>query len=423
MSELARADVSALGRGVHVPMSRGTPMVGEIPADRMIVNPSLDVPRYGPDGERLQVVIKPRKNKKRAILLEAAENEEAMAADPVLDGDADVLAEDVQLPPEADANQNGDVHDDDGVPSGGDMVIPTTEDEDADELVIPQLFEEEENDQDAQEEDLGHHIDEDGIRKSARLAQRLGRDIKVNKMSMKEATKLYGDKAAEAMCKEFRNMVDLEVFIPIRYEDCTEDQRQRIIHSSAFLTEKTDENGKVIGIKARWVGSGNEMNKGLYESGSSPTISIEGLFILFALCAGGNMESCTSDIGSAYLHSKMEEFVAVWISASIVPYVLMVMPSAATFVDKKGRLLVRLKKALYGCVQSSRLWFLTMDKILMKEYGFIPNAYDPCLYRKCEGGDQIFVGLHVDDLFSCADAPGLCAKFVDYLKSRFKEVK
>lgn len=118
----------------------------------------------------------------------------------------------------------------------------------------------------------------------------------------------------------------------------------------------------------------------------------------------------------------MDEFVAVYISAALVRYVIEVMPEAASFVDGKCRLLVRLKKALYGCVQSSRLWYDHMDKVL-KDFGFRPNAYDACVYHKGTIGCQTTVGMHVDDLFICADSAELCEQLIDYLKSKFVEVK
>ncbi len=43
----------------------------------------------------------------------------------------------------------------------------------------------------------------------------------------------------------------------------------------------------------------------------------------------------------------MDEFVAVYIAPGLVRYVIKTNPAAAEFVDSKGRLLVRLKKALY----------------------------------------------------------------------------
>jgi hypothetical protein len=98
------------------------------------------------------------------------------------------------------------------------------------------------------------------------------------------------------------------------------------------------------------------------------------------------------------------------------------MPEAAEYVDKKGRLLVRLKKALYGCVQSSKMWYELIDRV-MKEFGFRPNAYDPCIYHKGEVGNMTTVCLHVDDLFMAADAQELINRLIEYLRSRFKEVK
>ncbi len=43
MNALADQDLTAAKTNV---LSRGKAMVGAIPADRMIVNPALDVPRY-----------------------------------------------------------------------------------------------------------------------------------------------------------------------------------------------------------------------------------------------------------------------------------------------------------------------------------------------------------------------------------------
>ena len=437
LNELARTDLSALGKGAPVPMTRGTPMVGEIPADRMIVNPSLDVPRYGPDGERLGVTIKPRRNRKKVATVAAVGEpvEEAVGADGPHVIDADDVAGGAVIDPmtltadeDADGLIGGDQlqGDDNGAIDGGN-----------DELNFPELFEEERDedaavDEDNQadddgvvEEELGYVVNDDGVRKSSRLALKkrdFRAEIGLHKMSVKEAVQKFGEVGKEAFRKEFRNMVALEVFAPIRYEDITEDQKQRIIHSSAFLTEKYDENGQMIGVKARWVGSGNEMNRNLYESGSSPTISIEALFIVFALCAGADMSWCTMDIGSAFLHSQMKEFVAVYISAALAQFVVEVMPSAAAYLDKKGRLLVKLNKALYGCIQSSRLWYNHMDEVL-KEYGFRPNAYEPCIYTKGEVGSQVIVGMHVDDLFVCANTKELRDECVEFLKPRFIEVK
>ncbi len=301
MNELARKDGLSKERGGQVPVSRDVPMVGEIPAGRMIVNPSLDVPRYGPDGTRLDVTIHRRRNNRKVTIAKEAESVQAPVETDIPPAECDgetaaesVVEEDVDAVPiggedNEPAGQIGPITEENNTQIG-----PITEES---ETQIGPIIEEIET----PEKDLGHRF-EDGVRKSVRLAQRRDEEMRVLKMTVKESVTRLGDKAHDAFRKEFGNMVALDVFEPIRFEDLTEDQRQRIIHSSAFLTEKTDENGEVIGHKARWVGSGNEMRRDLYESGSSPTIAVEAIFILISLCAGGQMIWCTMDIGSDYLN-------------------------------------------------------------------------------------------------------------------------
>lgn len=53
---------------------------------------------------------------------------------------------------------------------------------------------------------------------------------------------------------------------------------------------------------------------------------------------------------------------------------------------------MKLKKALYGCLQSSRLWFQTMRGVLI-DAGFVANDYDRCLFHKGRPGSQVNVCL------------------------------
>ena len=51
----------------------------------------------------------------------------------------------------------------------------------------------------------------------------------------------------------------------------------------------------------------------------------------------------------------------------------------------KRILYVRLKKALYGCMQSAILWYDTF-KGCMEDMGFKINKYDPCVSNKMIDG-------------------------------------
>ncbi|CAN0452458.1 unnamed protein product, partial [Ectocarpus fasciculatus] len=58
---------------------------------------------------------------------------------------------------------------------------------------------------------------------------------------------------------------------------------------------------------------------------------------------------------------------------------------------------VKLKRALYGCVQSARLWFEKLRGVLEAD-GFEANPYDLCTFNKMVDGEQVSVAFHVDDL-------------------------
>ena len=48
--------------------------------------------------------------------------------------------------------------------------------------------------------------------------------------------------------------------------------------------------------------------------------------------------------------------------------------------------------------QASRSWNLRFDEVI-KEFGFIKNEDEPCVYKKVSGSATIFLVLYVDDIF------------------------
>ena len=73
-------------------------------------------------------------------------------------------------------------------------------------------------------------------------------------------------------------------------------------------------------------------------------------------------------------------------------------PGYSRFTDHKGCVVVRLDKALYGCVESAALWYENL-RVSLSELGYIPNAHDMCMFNKHdEYGVQCTIAVHVDDL-------------------------
>lgn len=51
------------------------------------------------------------------------------------------------------------------------------------------------------------------------------------------------------------------------------------------------------------------------------------------------------------------------------------------YLDDKGCIVVRLDKALYGCVESAALWYENLSDALGAA-GYVKNRYEMCVYNK-----------------------------------------
>ena len=56
-----------------------------------------------------------------------------------------------------------------------------------------------------------------------------------------------------------------------------------------------------------------------------------------------------------------------------------------------------MKKSIYGLKQASRSWNIRFDKTT-KEFDFIKNEDEPCVYKKTSGSTIVFLVLYVDDI-------------------------
>ena len=74
-------------------------------------------------------------------------------------------------------------------------------------------------------------------------------------------------------------------------------------------------------------------------------------------------------------------------------------PDYEKFVSYAGKqkvLYLHLLRALYGCIQSSLLWYELYSKTL-KDMGFVINEYDRCVANKMIKGNQCTICWYVDD--------------------------
>ena len=109
------------------------------------------------------------------------------------------------------------------------------------------------------------------------------------------------------------------------------------------------------------------------------------------------------------------------LSRLVASFLAQIDPTVKSFADESGRVLVRLKRALYGCVQSALLWYQKLRSVLTED-GFEQNDYDRCVFNKTVDGKQITVAFHVDDLLVTSVLPGLVDGVVAKLEKTFSSV-
>jgi hypothetical protein len=79
---------------------------------------------------------------------------------------------------------------------------------------------------------------------------------------------------------------------------------------------------------------------------------------------------------------------------------------------------VRLKKALYGCIQSAVLWYNELASAL-EEMAFQKNPYDICSFTRVRGDTTDKILVYVDDLFITSKDEDTLVAISDTLKAKY----
>ena len=243
------------------------------------------------------------------------------------------------------------------------------------------------------------------------------------RISVKQALKKNEKASKASILKELKQIMDKEVWEIIEKANLTKKQLRKAIRSSMFLTEKFTASGEFDKLKARLVAGGDGQDKSLYENLSSPTVAQETIMMVLAIAAIEKRKVASIDITGAYLECDIDEDdeVIMTIDPFLAKLLGQIDPTVSQKTDEKGVIYVRLKKALYGCVQSAKLWYDKLCKVL-EEDGYVRNDYDGCLFNKVVNGVQVTVAFHVDDLLITSARGELIDELEALLKSKFQAI-
>ena len=107
----------------------------------------------------------------------------------------------------------------------------------------------------------------------------------------------------------------------------------------------------------------------------------------------------TADVGGAFLHGDMDDFVILKMVGDSVDILCEVNPTfedSVVIENGKRVMYLQLLKALYGCVKAALIWY-TLFCTVLKDMGFILNPYDKCVANKMVNKSQCTVVWYVDD--------------------------
>lgn len=239
-------------------------------------------------------------------------------------------------------------------------------------------------------------------------------------ISIKRALAEFGNAAVQSIQSELSQMLSKKVWEPVSLKDLTHEQRRSIIRSHMFLKEKLSSNGSFEKLKARLVAGGDAQDRSVYTDISSPTVGLSAVFIVAAIAAQERREVITVDIAGAYLNADIGESVVLMrLDSQLSGLLLDIDPhNYEKFRNSDGSIVVRLKKALYRCIESAKLWFNLLASVL-QDYGFKQNPHERCVFNMQIGAHQLTVVVYVDDLLiTCADS-AIADQFVVFIKKRF----
>lgn len=243
-------------------------------------------------------------------------------------------------------------------------------------------------------------------------------------ITVSKALNLFGQKAVDTMASEISQIDDKKSWTPVKFEDLSHADRKKIIPSSMFLKEKYLSTGEFDKLKARLVAGGHRQDRALYESYdvSSPTPALKSVFLIGALAAWEGRYVVTVDFPGAFLNARMgSKVVYIVLNSTLAGILVAKRPSYEKYLRPDRTLVVKLLRALYGCVESAKLWF-DLIKSQLECFGYTHNPVDICVFNKTESGVQCTVVVYVDDLMITCKSEGMIKDLIKFFENTFDKI-
>ena len=225
------------------------------------------------------------------------------------------------------------------------------------------------------------------------------------KLTIAEGLAELGDEAMASIVSEMKQMIDSPIWEGVNSSNLNAAELKRIISSSMFLKKKYTAEGIYDKCKARLVAGGHQQDRKVYTNNGSPTAATQSVFMLATLAAAEGCAVATADVPGAFLKSELPTdgpAVLMRLNKFLSSVVVKLDPTYLPYIRADGSCIVRLKRALYGCVQSAKAWYKKLRHDL-EGIGYRVIQSDECVFiRKEKDGTTTRLVVHVDDILASA---------------------
>lgn len=205
--------------------------------------------------------------------------------------------------------------------------------------------------------------------------------------------------------KEYNSMLENNVFTLVKRSNIPKNAlvvQSRWVFSvkNVKVDDDTSDIKSQEEFKARIVAKGFTQEKGVnYVDKYSPVMRYENFRLVLAIAAMAKWELRQLDAKNAFLNGKLD-------------YEVFLKPPTGT--TKQSGYVWKLDRSLYGLKQSPRIWFLTIEKVLL-DNGFKSSILEPCMFWKT----NCIMLIYVDDILIAGKDKKTRDAAADILKKYF----
>ena len=185
-------------------------------------------------------------------------------------------------------------------------------------------------------------------------------------MSAKKGIRMFGEKALEAIAKEYSQLDELTVFIPRIANELSYAERRNSLNIIDLIKEKRC--GK---IKGRTVvdGRGQREMYDKYDT-SSPALAIESFVATLVIDSAEERDVAVCDVVGAFLKADQPDFVLLRVTGPVINAIVRANESKYKpyITHKSGTrvLYLQLLNAMYGTLTAALLWYQMFVEYLLE---------------------------------------------------------